>query len=205
MTLDAWLAMCSPKSRWAARSRAVMRAAIEPLLPIVGLEDPGIVDSAALLAAVDAAYPFGERKMHPYKCWLAERRILIDALNDTSLLNGANHIRRDAPTSDDLHACEVAHDLVELGREDEARKLLEEQAPRRLNRKCPACSEPSGKPCIDHVSETINRRTGTPLSISMARSYGVCHVPRIVPHLARLTVESGPLFACDQADAMKER
>jgi hypothetical protein len=31
----------------------------------------------ATIAAVDAAYPFGERAMHPYKQWLRARREFI--------------------------------------------------------------------------------------------------------------------------------
>ncbi len=30
-------------------------------------------DEPALLKLIDAAYPFGQRAMHPYKCWLKER------------------------------------------------------------------------------------------------------------------------------------
>lgn len=34
-----------------------------------------------LIKAIDAAYPFGERKYHPYKIWLDERRKALIRLN----------------------------------------------------------------------------------------------------------------------------
>lgn len=39
------------------------------------------------LAAIDAAYPFGERAHYPYKMWLLERRAWIDA--NSPALEGA--------------------------------------------------------------------------------------------------------------------
>lgn len=35
------------------------------------------MDVEATRAHVDAAYPFGERKYHPYKMWLSERKRLL--------------------------------------------------------------------------------------------------------------------------------
>jgi len=32
------------------------------------------------IAALDAAYPFGPRRMYPYKIWRVERRLAIDGL-----------------------------------------------------------------------------------------------------------------------------
>ncbi len=49
---------------WRERSRLVI-ARVLAALPV------GATD-AEKRAAVSAAYPFGERRMHPYKCWLAE-------------------------------------------------------------------------------------------------------------------------------------
>jgi hypothetical protein len=37
------------------------------------------LDGAALVAAVDAAYPFGLRANHPYKQWLSERRAILES------------------------------------------------------------------------------------------------------------------------------
>ena len=40
----------------------------------MGQISAGITDKKAILDALDAAYPFGERKYFPYKVWLRERR-----------------------------------------------------------------------------------------------------------------------------------
>lgn len=37
-------------------------------------------DRQELLKAIDAAYPFGERARHPYKCWLKERGEFVKLL-----------------------------------------------------------------------------------------------------------------------------
>ncbi len=41
---------------------------------IYKLDLPASMPLADRIAAVDAAYPFGERTHFPYKAWLAERR-----------------------------------------------------------------------------------------------------------------------------------
>jgi hypothetical protein len=38
------------------------------------------VEPAELLKRIDAAYPFGPRQYHPYKCWLQERKLLQQRL-----------------------------------------------------------------------------------------------------------------------------
>lgn len=50
--------------KWSDRARAVIADVVEA--------NPG-ADDVALLAAIDAAYPFGPREHFPYKAWLAER------------------------------------------------------------------------------------------------------------------------------------
>lgn len=37
-------------------------------------------DLAAIKKAIDAAYPFGTRGMHPYKMWLKERKLAFQHL-----------------------------------------------------------------------------------------------------------------------------
>jgi len=32
------------------------------------------------IAAIDAAYPFGQRRFHPYKIWLSERKTALSRL-----------------------------------------------------------------------------------------------------------------------------
>lgn len=140
--------------------------------------DMAATDPAALLKLVDDAYPFGERAMHPYNAWLAERKELIAVVKPEKA--------PPAPTQDDYAAVLVAEDLIEMGREDEARKLLVEQAPRRLNRKCPACGAKVGKACRDVETKTMigavpgpTTGTGTAYPIALSKQ-------RIVPHLARV-------------------
>ncbi len=55
-------------SPWRQRSRrAIMNA-----LAIYRMNHPPPWDRAEERAAISAAYPFGERKHHPYRMWLAE-------------------------------------------------------------------------------------------------------------------------------------
>jgi hypothetical protein len=129
-----------------------------------------------ILAAVDAAYPFGEREMAPYKAWLAERQILVAALK---------HL---PPTADEHEACRVALDLVELGRIKEAIVLLADQAPNRLNRKCLACGARFGKPCREFVDEWEH---GTELpELIVPHEIRTNPMPAAVRH----DMTSGPLF-----------
>lgn len=52
-------------SRWRARSRAVIAAAIAAY-------EGDVADVSALRKHISAAYPFGPREHHPYKIWLSE-------------------------------------------------------------------------------------------------------------------------------------
>ena len=42
--------------------------------PITARWRKGEIEATEALKLIDAAYPFGERAMHPYKVWLAVRR-----------------------------------------------------------------------------------------------------------------------------------
>ncbi len=166
-SLDAWRMTRWPKSKWRVHSRK----AIQDVIEVIALMEPAMLaDRAAVLERVNAAYPFGEREMLPYKMWLLERKLFSAALNGP----------REAPTKDEAGVCEVAGDLVELGRVDEARKLLDAQAPNRLGRKCTACGAGAGVDCFDIVRGPT----------------WVGNKPLIVPHLARVGVyrDHGPLF-----------
>lgn len=49
---------------------------------MIRLAHAGIPDDASLderTRIIDAAYPFGQRKYHPYKMWLIERREYLEA------------------------------------------------------------------------------------------------------------------------------
>jgi hypothetical protein len=50
--------------KWSKRARDVINRVVA--------ENPTL-SGDDLLAKIDDAYPFGERRYHPYKCWLAER------------------------------------------------------------------------------------------------------------------------------------
>jgi hypothetical protein len=58
-------------ARWADRARAVIAKVIA---------DNQGQPADAVIEKIDAAYPFGERAMHPYKAWLAARRAAIRVL-----------------------------------------------------------------------------------------------------------------------------
>lgn len=192
--LDSWRMSRWPKSIWRVGARKAMQDAVEA----IGIMDPALLARRdEILTRVDAAYPFGERKYEPYKCWLKERRLLIAALDGP----------RTAPSADEAGVCEVAGDLVELGRIDEARKLLDEQAPNRLARKCPACGAWPGGMCKTMPADG-EKRCECP---SFASSDDIAAAPQaghacdgcgasskhlLVPHHARLVghLDAGPLF-----------
>jgi hypothetical protein len=125
-------------------------------------------DRRGVLVEVDEAYPFGERLHWPYKCWLVQRRTFIDALDGRGVLARV-------VTQDERDACEVASDLVELGRADEALALLDLVAPSRLDRKCPACGARVGKPCFD-LGRAVQNHIGL----------WCPEFERVVPHAARM-------------------
>lgn len=168
VTLDEWRAMRWPVSRWRHQARRRIRHIVD--------HAPGL-PADAMLALVDAGYPFGERAHEPYKCWLKERELFREALAGPPTM----------PTADEAGACEVARDLVELGRLDEARKLVEERAPNRLAMRCLACGARAGEPCID-------------LSLPI-EFVGTSAAELLVPHHVRLVghADAEPLFEARKA------
>lgn len=168
-----WQSMRGPESRWRQDARAVIIRVVREQRDLGKLDD-----DAALLKAVDAAYPFGERNYLPYKMWLLERRLFRDACT----------VPPPAPSREEAEVCSVARDLVELGRIDEARKLVEEQAPYRVTRDCPACGALAGDPCVDFEYEDP--------PVPGYGQYPTGQRWLIVPHHARLVGhnDAGPLF-----------
>lgn len=153
--LHVWLGLPMPRSRWAFRCReAMQRAALEWL---DGSRESDLIES------VNSAYQFGPRKYHPYKVWCAEMQALRNCLVADL----------PAPTDEDFAACEVAIDLSEQGDQIAALKLLDEQAPRRLNRACPVCGAKVRENCLSPSSTVV-----------------------VVPHLSRVMPSrvNGPLF-----------
>ncbi len=180
MTLSDYCRMRSPKNWWRRRARGV-------ILEIIAAS--GDVSPSALIAAVNNAYPFFERRNLPYKGWLAERKLFLAALAGQPEL----------PTRDEADACEVARDMVLEGRLDDARRALE-LAPNRLARPCPACGVKPGQDCYEPAdASTVPARqelaqTSNTFRAAMSQS----HVQRalLVPHHARLVghLDAGPLF-----------
>ena len=82
-----------------------------------------------------------------------------------------------------LAVCEVALHLVERGRHDEARALLDEQAPDRLARGCPVCGAMPGAACFDGSVEA--RAFGMPWRVPRV-GREIVRVNRLVPHVARV-------------------
>lgn len=63
--------MASNISEWRKHAAYTIREAISNCKT----SNPGDIKKA-----IDAAYPFGVRAYHPYKIWLSERRIALEAL-----------------------------------------------------------------------------------------------------------------------------
>lgn len=156
MTLSTWFTAPPPRSTWRFKARTAIRREVESYTNV-----HADVNASELLRLVDEAYPFGPCSHTPYKAWLTERKLLIEALA----------AELPAPTADDRAACIVAIDLVEQDQADAAIKLLDEQAPRRLNRGCPACGVKPGERC---VAGPQDRWTDEQINY------------RVVPHEARL-------------------
>lgn len=181
--LRAWFLSRRPVSRWRSKAREVIG------FTILGNEDLGPKE---LLAAIEAAYPFGEREHHPYKAWRAEIAIIKSVL-----------LARPEPTRDEAAACEVAADLLEqTGDVAAVQRLLAEQAPNRLARTCLACAAAIGRPCFDLEMEAVAitaedaKIAGLPLPATREIQK---RITRLVPHVARVGIAPtgaalGPLF-----------
>lgn len=59
-------------SPWRRRARQAINAAVASV--------PEPKSRKAVLSAIFNAYPFGERAYYPYACWLAERKLALQAL-----------------------------------------------------------------------------------------------------------------------------
>jgi hypothetical protein len=185
--LNGWRSMKQPISRWRRRARSTMDVAIQELL--LSREK---IDEASVLATIDDAYPFGERSRHPYKAWLTERRLLADQMMKSEPVSVG-------PTAEDAAACEVAIDLIEMDRIDEAKELLDKQAPGRHANRCPVCNARPGEPCRDYELKSRPLRPtymypGTTKESWPKEEHNHVAVKRLVPHLARVIAASGPLF-----------
>lgn len=175
--VETWLSMRPPGGKpgyWRRAARRTITEALDGLLF-------DVMTVEAVIKHVDAAYPFGEREHYPYKAWLAERKLLIEALRGPIAM----------PTKDEADACDVARDLVEEQRLDEARALLDAQAPNRLNRGCPACGVAIAKPCREPYANSMEH--------AGHGDYGMREL--LVPHAARLVghLDAGPLFTAHNA------
>lgn len=159
--IESWLTASRKAGKWRQRARVVMARVVESWL---NTHPRAALVAVDILHAVDMEYPFGQRKHHPYQAWLTERKILREALG---LLESMPE-----PTEEDFAAVEVAIDLVETDRIEEAVALLAEQAPRRLNRDCPVCGAKRGRECwnagqkivaVPHLGRVLPGRVNGPL------------------------------------------
>jgi hypothetical protein len=125
-----------------------------------------------LVDRVDAAYPFQARTGYAYKAWLAERRLFREALLEEN------------PTQDEYDVCCVAADMVEEGRPREALALLDEQAPNRLGRRCPACGSRKARACREPVVDDETKQQA--LFRNPPSGLVTKFVDRIVPCRARI-------------------
>jgi len=178
---NAWLRARFPVSRW----RQVARRTIAEVVSVVVDALGGL--PADILERVDAAYPFGERKYRPYKEWLKERKLFIEAIRAPVSM----------PTADEIAACEVARDAIEEGRDPATVAALLDQAPNRLARKCGACGALAGRACMDLDQPPEDANAGlltTGEARLLARTIPVPHHARLVGHL-----DSGPLFTARSA------
>lgn len=130
---------------WRQRALAAMLPVVEAFVLL-----PPPINVHALDGQLREAFPFGSRQHYPYKAWLEERRKLLRSINHNVPLEPEQY-----------GVVEVARDLVQLGREDEAKALLAEQCPRLLERDCPACGVRYGHPCRESVSVIVERPQGT--------------------------------------------
>ena len=208
-SLEAWRKLAPPMSRWRRAARAAIRRVVDGQGDFLATIAPS-VGSSGLIALVDAAYPFGQRAMLPYKMWLVERQLFIEALERAPA----------APTADEAAACMVARDRIEAYDEPEAEMVawLDVHAPNRLARKCPACGARAGRPCWHADAEAPGTSflakaareflKYSPLCFHCGRHVEEHHGDRricppalsrelIVPHETRLTghLDAGPLFA----------
>lgn len=190
--LARWRSWRVPDSHWRMSARGRMFA--------VARKYPDLVaDDDALLKAIDKAYPFGERRHHPYKCWLEERRLLIELMNEAP-----------PPSRTEAEVCSVARDELELHpeRAEAIREMLDEHAPNRLRRQCPACGVRAGVSCVPVTQQwpvTQQRRcarcgwsgaTDEMEATSCPRCHALSEDDLLVPHHARLVGhrDAGPLF-----------
>jgi hypothetical protein len=181
-----WRHQPRPRSKWRRKARKVIDDVVNANCGMWG-SNPRVVDAEDIASKIDAAYPFGPLSNEPYKAWLCERKLVRVALGvDASA-------KLPPPGPDDAEACMVALDLVEEGRKEAAKRLLDEQAPNRLNRKCLACGAAIGKPCRDQVGETRTKIIHNKYYVEKIWA------ERIVPHETRVGAPmrkpaDGPLF-----------
>lgn len=167
LTLEQWVTVYTANGdaqhvcAWRKRVWRAMRPVVEKFL--ADREAGAPLSVGELLSAVEDARAAARIPAHG-KRWRQEHDKLVDVLQ-------AQRELWPAPSVDEAAACSVAHDLAELGRTDEATKLLAAQAPNHLGRPCPACGAKVSRPCV----EIGFQLGGKPMSTT----------PRAVPHEAR--------------------
>lgn len=180
MTLLEWLDVYTRNGdsqlvcAWRKRAWRAMRPIIEQ---VVG-DMPAWTVSRVLKALDQAAFE------HDIKVtgrrWRQEYKKLQEVLD-------AERALWRAPTDEDRGVVDVATDLVEIGKLEDAITLLREQAPNILERSCRACNSPAGWAC--HVIGDVDLKSDSPQTAAL-KAAGIKAWSRqslIVPHAARVT------------------
>lgn len=134
MTLDEWLTASIICRDPRALIRAGLRARVLQVLDKID-------DYRMVMTFVQQDYWFAA----------GHRKIQNDELKKLRAILDGSACMLPISTFEDYSACEVATDMLLLGREDEAHKLLDEQAPRRHNSFCAECHAPPGRACREKV------------------------------------------------------
>lgn len=177
--------------KWIARHRIYLDSVDEgDLRPLVLREIVRVVmehsaahiaDPNDMLALIDAANPFASlsirthsRQQLAYRrgVWNKQRAIIALVLRQFET----------PATADEYAVWLVAHDLNELPDPKRAAKLLADQAPFVLQRKCRACDAKPGSPCSTLRGVDLTPPWRTP---NVASPLVVPHESRVVPDLQR--------------------
>lgn len=163
MTLDEWLTAPITCGEPRASIRAGLRARVLQILHV-------LTDYRHVLKLAMSDY------------WMARQHRLIqrDEVKKLRAILDGSACTLPPPTLDDYNACDVAKDLALLGRLDDAKKLLDEQAPRRHNVRCAHCQAPPGRPCRDKTTSP----NPDPRLLPIEHWFD-----RVVPHWARIHCE----------------
>ena len=105
-----YMYLVPPASRWRRAARSAIAVAL------LAAEKDG-ASATETLQRVDRAYPFGDRSLHPYKCWLEERRLAAVILG----LAPVPEAKRQAARTPETHADQMTLGLAVSREQDHSR------------------------------------------------------------------------------------